>query len=243
MKHIRLLLSILSIILIITATNLNVFAVNSGFVTNPYPEENKNRFIENINLSLLKEEPEKKPIECFDVNKDGLIAIATCITRDKYVCVYSSDGDFLYGYSLSAYGSIGLEWNGSSLNIYFVRSDIIVNVDKNGDVLDIAQVENTSENNSYINHFINYPKRTIGNVKYAIKNDMGILNLLATSYSQLVMIDAEGKETILYDVASSQIASILTVTFCVLVFLALSFYLGLRRWKEYKNRTQKSNNT
>lgn len=72
-------------------------------------------------------------------------------------------------------------------------------------------------------------------VNSLIRNDMGIFNWIATSYSQIVTIDATGSESIIYDVNSMQLTkTIVTISLiCVFVFVAVAVviwqFIKLRR--------------
>ena len=202
-------------------------AMNTGFSTEQKSEEKKETFISNIELSFVEEEPDKTSIVCFDVNSDGMIAIGQASFEQKRVCVYSSEGDFQYGYTFHSSGDIGVEWDGNNLNIYFVRSSVIISVDPDGEILDVLDVPDSSENNSYKNHFIDSTERTVGDTTYTIRNDMGIFNWCASSYSQLVVTDAAGKETLLYDVNSAQLAKYLTVCFLVVIVFLIILVLAI----------------
>ena len=74
-----------------------------------------------------------------------------------------------------------------------------------------------------------------------MKNDMGILNLLASSYSQLVIIDNSGNEEIIYDVNSEQLSGMLKTfvvifvfVFIVLCTVVVALIKGLRKYKKLK---------
>lgn len=212
-----------------------VSAMNTGFSTEQKSEEKKETFISNIELSFVEEEPDKTSIVCFDVNSDGMIAIGQASFEQKRVCVYSSEGDFQYGYTFHSSGDIGVEWDGNNLNIYFVRSSVIISVDPDGEILDVLDVPDSSENNSYKNHFIDSTERTIGDTTYTIRNDMGIFNWCASSYSQLVVTDAAGKETLLYDVNSAQLAKYLTVCFLVVIVFLIILVLAIASVKHERS--------
>ncbi|MBO5463245.1 MAG: hypothetical protein J6A49_08025 [Clostridia bacterium] len=226
MKMSRRYLIILSVFIFVLFTNvMKVNAVNTGFKTNQFTSEEKNIFISNINLLTIDEEPVKKTITCFDVNSDQLIAIGQNTSDRKTICIYSNEGVFQYGYTFNCSGDFGVEWDEENLNIYFVRSSVIVSVTPRGEVLDVLEIKNTIENNSYVNHFIHYTKRTIGDAEYFIGNDLGILNLFASSYSQMIVKDSTGIESVIYDVGSTQLTNIIvTIGFvCVFVFVAIAF--------------------
>ncbi len=88
------------------------------------------------------------------------------------------------------------------------------------------------QNNSYWNDSVFSTIRKVGDVEYRLKNDMGILNILASSYSQLIVVNSAGEGTILYDVNSSQLAKIATV--CVLVVGAFLIAVLAITWQFIK---------
>ena len=136
MKMSRRYLIILSVFIFILFTNvMKVNAVNTGFKTNQFTSDEKNIFISNINLLTIDEEPVKKTITCFDVNSDQLIAIGQNTSDRKTICIYSNEGVFQYGYTFNCSGDFGVEWDEENLNIYFVRSSVIVSVTPRGEVL------------------------------------------------------------------------------------------------------------
>ncbi len=209
MRHIRYIFTILSVLLLLTYIRAEVLAIDTGFATETLPEKNINSFLKYIKLSMITEEPRKIAIDCFDVNEKGEIAIGRSEYNNKTVCIYTSDGDFQYGYSFFSQGSFGVELNNDILLIYFVRSDIVIAVNPMGEIESILGIKNTIENNSYWNNFVHLTKRKIGDTEYTIRNDMGFFNLLASSYSQLVITDKNGNENIIYDVNSAQFSYML----------------------------------
>lgn len=200
-------------------------AMNTGFKTNHLPTEDKNIFISNSDISLIEDEPAKKTIVCFDVNSNKLIAIGQRTSSStNTICVYSSEGIFQYGYTFNCSGDFGVEWDEDNLNIYFVRSSVIVSVTPSGDILDVFEVQNTIENNSYENNFIRATERKIEDTEYIIENDMGIFNFFASSYSLITVKDSTGTERVIYDVSSTQhLNMILTIiAVCVLILVAIA---------------------
>lgn len=234
LKRIYLLLSF--VLLIVISTNaIKVNAMNTGFFTEDLSDETKTTFVASINVSPLSAEPEKRGALCFDVNEQGLIAIGQTGSQDKEICVYTSQGEFLYGYTFNCTQSFCVEWDEQHVNIYFIRSDVIISLDSDGNILDIKAVQDTIDNNSYRNSLLYSTTRTVGNTTYLIRNDMGIFNWIATSYSQIVTIDATGSESIIYDVNSMQLTkTIVTISLiCVFVFVAVAVviwqFIKLRR--------------
>lgn len=247
MKKFKYFLSFLLLILLIFTSVSEVFAMSTGFsVTDSFSDEEKEHIIKTSKVRLLKEEPVNEAILCFDVNKDGLIAIGTKNISDiYYVCIYNSDGIFQYGYSFVDSGSFGIEFDNENIIIYFVRSNIVISVDPSGEVLEIAKVDNTMENTSY-RHILRNTERQINDIKYKIKNDMGIFNLFVgqSSYSQLVKIDGFENQTILYDVNSKAFAKTLMIFIFALLFIATAVIvptkLTIKSMRQYKQEQQRS---
>lgn len=234
LKRINLLLSF--VFLIVFSTNaIEVNAMNTGFSTEELSEETKTTFVASINVSPLSAEPEKRGVLCFDVNKQGMIVVGQKGSQDEEICVYTSQGEFLYGYTFNCTQSFGVEWDEQHINIYFIRSDVIISLDSDGNILDIKKVQDTIDNNSYRNTLLYSTTRTVGNTKYLIRNDMGILNWIASSYSQIVTIDATGTESIIYDVNSMQLTKMIVTIglICVFVLVAIAVvflqFIKLRR--------------
>lgn len=233
-KRIYLFLSLLLLIVFFTNA-IEVNAMDTGFSTEEISEEKKTAFVSNINVSLLREEPEKSGILCFDVNEQGMIAVGNKDSQSKKICIYTSQGEFLYGYTFNCTQSFCVEWDEQHVNIYFIRSDVIISLDSKGNILDVKAVKASIDNNSYSNSLLYSTKRTVGNTTYLIRNDMGILNWIAFSFSQIVAVDAAGTESVIYDVNSVQLAKmIVAVCFiCVFVFVAVAVivrqFIKLRR--------------
>ena len=111
---------------ILFANVMKVSAMHTEFKTNELSSEEKNVIISNINILLTDEVPEKNTITCFDVNTNQLIAIGQNTSDRKTICIYSNEGVFQYAYTFNCSGDFGVEWDEENLNIYFVRSRVII---------------------------------------------------------------------------------------------------------------------
>ena len=231
----------LSIFFIIASILINgsfsAFAINTGFTTNELPSEDKQTFLSNFELTLLTEEPQKNAVACFDVNEDGLVAIGTENASKKSILIYTSNGTFQYGYEFDSSGSFGVEWDGNNIIIYLIRSDLAVLTDEKGTVLELYEIENTIENNSYWNHSVFTPQREVNNSRYIMKNDMGLLNVLASSYSQVVKIDNNENETIIYDFSDQYAAKVIVISAAAIVFSAVVVFVIVFKFKGMKRQS------
>ena len=208
-------------LLYVCCGSTGVLAMDTGISMQTMKTEDQKTFIFNIQLVKEEKEPAKNSIVCFDVNEDGLIAIGTSDSSRKSVSVYNLSGDYKYGYNFNCDQSFGIEWDGNNLIIYFVRSNVAALVDENGTILELQEIENTTNNNSYWNRSVFSTQRTVGDYKYIIKNDMGLFNIFASSYSQLITVDDQGNKTILYNVNNAQMTKAIIIFIAVIMFVAI----------------------
>ena len=234
MRCIRYIFATILLLILLVIAGVKMLAVNTGFSTESLPENDRNTLLKNVNISMLADEPPKKAIKCFSVNEDGLVAIGCGNSESKTVCIYTNDGVFKYGYSFKCSGSFGIEFDKSVLNIYLVRSDVAIAVNSTGEVESVLKIQNTSENNTYWNNCVFSTKREIGDTEYFLKNDMGIFNLFASSYSQLIVTNKNGEETIIYDVNSAQFLNAAAVAAVVTVFVCFAGAVVIWRFIKQK---------
>lgn len=236
LKLIYLFLSFAFMLVFLTNVIVKAGAINTEFSTQELPAETKDRFVSNVSIELLTEEPEKRNVMSFDINDQKMLAIGQGGHRGKEVCVYDSHGKYLYGYTFNCHQDFGIEWDGENINIYFVRSDIIMSVDSNGNVHDVKEVQNTSDNNKHHNKLLHSTSHTVGDTTYQIRNNLGIFSWLSLFYSQVVAIDADGEERIIYDAGSTQtlVTVILFVVISLLVF-GITALVALNYHKEKSN--------
>ena len=236
MRCVRCFLVILLLLLVVNGEE-EVLAMNTGFSTEILPDEAKNTFLTNVNISMLANEPPKRAIECFDVNEEGMIAIGSGGSVEKTIAIYDMAGSFQYGYKFNTYGSFGVEWDKNKIIIYFVRSDVAVALSSAGEVESILKILDTSENNSYWNSFVLSPKRTVGRYEYILKNDMGVLNFFTSSYSQLVAIDSAGESNVIYDVNLDQMYKTILIFAAVVLAIGITIFAIVReciKWNQQR---------
>lgn len=215
------LLAILCIsLLFIHLGSVGTLAMTTGFSTEEVEPNIQQNFLSNINLKVTTEEPKNETISCFDVNEHELIAIGSEDSSKKTVSIYKNDGTFQYAYTFNCSGSFGVEWDDNNLIIYFVRSDIAASFDRNGTNLEIREIQDTIDNNSYWNHSVFSTRKSIDDKQYIIKNSMGLFNVFASSYSQLIETDNNKNIKLLYDV-SKMYETRMIITFLSVVILGI----------------------
>ena len=118
-----------------------------------------------------------------------------------------------------------------------VRSDVAIAVNSVGEVESILRIQNTSKNNSYWNSRVFSIRKKIGDDEYFLENDMGIFNLFASSYSQLIAINKYGEKRIIYDVNSAQFLNMVVVVIGVAVFVCVVVAIIIRKFFKLKFNT------
>lgn len=200
----------------------NASAMNTGFSTENINFNVQQTFLSNINLHLITDEPKKSAITCFDVNDNELIAVGSEKSTKKTVSVYASDGTFKYGYTFNCSGEFGVEWDDNNIIIYFVRSDIAALFDETGTNLELKKIQDTTDNNSYWNHSVYSTQRSVNEKQYNMKNNMGLFNIFAPSYSQLIKTETDGNIVTIYDASSTHTAKFAIVLIAIIVLVALA---------------------
>lgn len=236
MKIIRAGFISLTVSLIVFSGCINALAMNTGFSTEEMNSEEQHTFLSNINLTLISDEPQKSTFTCFDVSESGQVVIGFANAQKKYISVYDATGGFQYGYVFNCNQSFGVQWDSANLIIYFVRSDVAASFDSNGDNVELRTIEDTADNNSYWNRCVFSKEKMINTNRYTAKNNMGILNMFASSYSQLLKTDSNGNETIIYDAGTTQTAQTVLFIIAVLIFAAIVIALVIRQFLRAKRQ-------
>lgn len=104
-----------------------------------------------------------------------------------------------------------------------------------GEVLEIQEIQNTVENNAYWNSHVFSNSREIGDTEYSLKNNLGMFNVFASSYSQLIVREANGEERVLYDVNSAYFIKMLFMFIGVLLAICLAVAVIARQFVKLKH--------
>ncbi|MGN0474604.1 MAG: hypothetical protein ACI4IJ_05915 [Acutalibacteraceae bacterium] len=172
--------------------------MNTGFDVEDYDKETEEYIKSSMGIKLLTTEKTGTFIDNFDVNENGDIVVAFEVVSfevpvEKPICVYNSQGEFQYGYMVSAYGVIGAEWDGENIIIYSVRGDRLLLVDKYANVLDVKGVLLTQQSNTYANKILYSTEQIVGSDNYKLK------------HSKIIKIDEEGNKSVIIDKSKSYI--------------------------------------
>ena len=160
---------------------------------------------------MIDEEEKLKPITCFDVRADGYVVLGFDYADRKKVCVYDAEMKYLYGYEFYSSGSYGVGWENNYVALYLVRSDLVVLLDDKGRYVNMMEIVDCERNQTYWDNVVFSDFRYSGNKIYGLRDNMGVLNALASSHSQLVAVEMDGSETILYNANDYHTFSIIAI--------------------------------
>ena len=193
MKYTKYVFVILLSLVIMISGGVNALAMETGFSTEEMSQESIDNLLENIDLTFLTtDDPRKGLIDSFDVSETGMVAIShNRIHGRDNIFVYNSEGEFQYGYSLDAAGMVWVEFDNDNLIIYFVRSEIVISVDSNGEVQSVLDTLDTEENEEHLKYLSYLREKMVGDTKYSLE---GFL-----FYTKVIATDASGEETVIYD--------------------------------------------
>lgn len=235
MKYIKV-LNICLFLYIVISSSCNTFAMKSEFDTIPVSNEQYSKIINSFTIEVVDSSIiTDKSIVCFDVSESGLIALGFEDFDDDIVGIYKTDGSFCHAFKFYTAGSFYVEWvDNNILNICLVRSNLCIYINMEGEILQIDEILDTYENNSYWRTLMK-PVRNIDNLEYSLRSDVGVLQFFAASYSKLVYTDGSGNETILYDVTGMHLFRIL---FWIIVIASFATYViyGIYKQSTTKNK-------
>jgi hypothetical protein len=204
--------------LIMFLLSVTAFAADGGFETEEISGAEKEQLYETCDIAILPLEPTKRRIEQFDVYEDGSFAVVSRKWTTIYVSVYNENAEYQYGFSFTSYGSVAVELQSESILVYRVRSHTIVEVNSDGEIVDIVNVLDTHENNLYSNDLLHRDTVQTGDKTY--RSEGKSLNLFS-GYARLVIEDDDGNEKVLYEVDPPTKIEKIRNCFIILVFIIL----------------------
>ena len=222
-----------TVLLILILCQADLLAMETGFSTESISDEETSTIRSNLHITVLNNEPEKKPISCFAVKDNGDIAIGytDSVNNKRIICVYSSEGCYKYGYSIENSGVFGLEFDNDFLLIYFVRSRIVISINRAGTIEEILRIKETEDNNAYWQYSVFAKRRVMNGVEHIMRNKMGIINIFASDYSELLVRSSSGEETVIYDASSAQSSKMVFFALISIVLLCITVKVIIRELK------------
>lgn len=246
MKILRAVIIVLSFTCILSSFH-PALAYGGGLNTEEMPKDEQESFLKSACINVFETEPEKRKTINFDVNENGLIAIGTEINNNKCICVYSEDMIFQYRISFICAGAFGFEWNGNDIEIYFVRSNVDVIVDHEGNIKSVRSYSDDVKTNDYFINVLNVTERNIKGAKYTLKTNSEKDAFLKPYSFPILSVSRIGEdEIILYDVSEKYSETDTLKTFgevflfsFALILLGANFVKLFRNYKRKKEEKER----
>lgn len=225
-------LTLISIILI----SFSAFANDVGFDANNINDIEE--LFTRLKLESIDEPAKKTSFSCFDISDQGNYVLGFNNNKNDYLLVYSSEGNYLYGFSFLDNGSFGVEWVGNNLNLYLVRSDLIVTVDSQGNCLDIKEIKETTENYDYWEKEIYANKRTVNGITYTAKHWLYNNELLHWgAYQELIRSTPSDEQVVLYNCSENSLDFLSFIVPGVIALVLLVLTITICKRLKRKRRT------
>lgn len=191
-------------------------------------------------ITKLTEAPSGENVYFMDVNQNG--EIVASFYRGKKIGIYSEDGQFLYGYSLSCNGYFAAKWvdNSGKIMIYYLRGDSMVILDANGNCLEMADGTDSNANSEFWHNTMSKAAHRVDDTIYYLKND-NLISALGGGYSKLIRRNADGTEQVLYDAGESNfVGNLFAAISFLVVFVGISTGVIIYVVRFYKNHQGES---
>lgn len=192
----------------------------SAFSYVEMPLEQIETYKNNVDVSLIGTPISPEPFCCFAVSEQGRIAIGIDNGSDKKVVVLNEQGDFLYAYSFTNYGTFGVGWEQENVVIFLVRSDIAATFNENAELQSVKMIDDSLGSNAYWNETVFAKQKEHGNKTYKMTSPVGF-NLFREA-AVLHRVSGDGEIEVLYDATSSWRTGMI-VCAVVLVIIAVVF--------------------
>ena len=191
------------------------YAEKSLPTTTDENEEATQKIIDSIDLTKSDDIVENAMTSFFDVN-DEYIALGYTVWPPikKQICLYDKDFNFICSYEFNSPGNAYVILEDDYFAIWLVRGDIYVEADYDANILRVARVDDTEENDIYFEKEVEAFEKYANDKTYKISTIGGFFT--AT--------DAEGNSEVLYDASFGPIPTILIVfAFEGLLFFSVIF--------------------
>lgn len=223
----RKILNLLTVIFVlILAVFPSVFVVanaeNYGFnETFEMTREEQEEFWEKRNFRILNNDYYTiSKIFSYDVSENEEVIIGL---YDNIIKTYDSNGNLMKTYTLDLGGLYYVKWHGNNIVLYLVRASSIVEITRDGELVNVTQIDESGET-AYISwqEITHQGPITVNGNVYQLENNF--LNFISNGYKycMLTKTDKENNVTYIYDVRESQNLKVIFILICVLGLLSVS---------------------
>lgn len=239
MKLIKILSISFVILILINICFFNVYATNIyGFESTELSNNDVNRIWDNIEIKNVTDiasvENMYSPIVSFDVSAKGNIVLGL---KDNLIMILDSDNHITECFRFITNGSFYVQWKDNNILLFLIRSSVIVEFSTYGQLVNMVKFDDNSiKNNCMLNDMSKKNTISIDDSVYQIKNPKSLFYLFSSSYSQLIKIDSQGKNVVIYDITSIQTLRLVLLYLFILLFITLVVLIIVKKCIHYKRK-------
>lgn len=219
-------ITIMVIITILLTSKFSIVALADDNINFDMNEISTSELSDNLinSLYLSEKETTGKNVRNFDISLDGNILLSM---SDNSINVYDNSLNFMYSLKFNTNGSSIAFWYNNMVAIYLDKSDTIICLNKNGDIINAYHVENTIENSKM---YRNLEKSTIetGRHTYKLSFSSSFQRICSPDYTMLIRINKENntKEVVYENDSASYNIIVVIVAFTLLILIiSLAVYI------------------
>lgn len=239
MKQISFMLWVLCLPFLFTINAKGVYSTKEQYVfqVHEVSSERKSEILKSVNLSISHTVPEITYITGFDINDEGILAIASQVSSNyKSVHLYDYSQKFLRSYIFFCQGSFKVKWESDSLCIYLIRGDLKLSISLDNERVDVFEFPwGIAENQEYYRQVLLSEMRTYKNETYWLDNKLGPFDIGMGSYSRLLKLAEDGSETVLFDVSEAKLKRIISefgVAALLVIFVVVNLIFVILRLRK-----------
>ena len=218
MKKCRWLFIMLSLFSVVSQFLCPVFAIEyEDLITKTALNSEPEKFLAKIKLNVITTEIEPYPIESFAISNNGNIALGVNSSNDALIYVYSSDGNFLYGYQFIS-SVFDVFFDAENVAIYWGKENYAATFDVEGNCIKFFKTDGYKENSNQ--KYDGYAKPTsgiVGSVQYKVEYGIG----LSPQYVKLTIKDSLGNSREIYNVETEHNTKIIGCTTILLIAFSI----------------------
>ena len=162
---------------------------------------------------------------CYAVSQTGEIALGFNLPERDMVLVYSSDTEYLYGFTFKQRGDFGLEWDGDTVIVY--TEEYAFWIARDNSCLSVKKIEDNADNHIHWQN-LRSPYRTHNLDTYTAEHWLGESELFHwAAYPRLVKVNAAGETTVLLDYSGVMLSKLAVIAIPILLFAGLTIAVSV----------------
>lgn len=166
--------------------------------------QRQKEIFEAIEVQPLAAYEPRYPIVGFDIRQDGSILLGvqgSGNTGQNEIYIFNPQGQYEYGFAFQCAGLYFVRWNGENAQLYFVRGETLVELDREGNRVDVQNLSFARWN--AIEPQLHRSRIKKNGYTYVIEKANGVAGCLEYYYARMARLGPEGTREVIYDVGQA----------------------------------------